>query len=150
MIAINRRGREPLYISLPDFNKGYRCPGNSGEGMRSNKVDWCNNELAPGQSRWALVVRAGARPPRGVEHPSDLPGFFSWRIRRTNCCNTIVLPQFLYYFTPGAWFRFYPAWESGGVRHRARIRLGSAWQPLESFVWRVRAIFVRAGRRIFS
>lgn len=136
MFAINRPGQEPLYFSLPDFDKGHRCPGWSGEGMRHNKVDWCNDELAPGQPRWALTVRSGARPPAGVQHSSDLPGFYSWRIRRTNCCNTIVLPQFLYLLTPGAWVW----WSHGGVRadgtrYRGRLRLGSGWGDLHG-QWR--------------
>lgn len=136
MFAINPRGQEPLYFSLPDFDKGHRCPGNSGEGMRRNKVDWCNNELAPGQSRWSLTVRRDATPPAGIDHATDLPGFYSWRIRRTSCCNTVVLPQFLYYFTVGAWFYTLP----GGTRFNGEcygrsIRLGSGWQRL-GWQWR--------------
>lgn len=144
MFAINRSGREPLYISLPDFDKGHRCPGNSGEGMRRNKADWCNNELAPGQSRWSLVVRAGARPPQGIEHATELPGFYSWRIRRTNCCDTIVLPQFLYLFTAGAWFYWMPGGtRMNGERYRGSLRLGSGWQKIQWQWWKVRRIFQR-------
>jgi len=130
-----RRGRAPLHISLPDFDKGARCPGWSGEGMRSNKVDWCNDELAPGQSRWALTVRPNATPRAGIECAHELPGFYSWRMRRTNCCNTIVLPQFLYYFTPGAWVRWESAYELPEGRVPGRVRAGSAWNTL---YWQLR------------
>lgn len=146
MFTINRRGQEPLRISLPDFNKAYRCPGWSGEGMRGNKVNWCNDDLPPGVWRWSLVVRRGARPPEGVEYATDLPGFYSWRVRRTNCCNTIVLPQFLYLLTPGAWFCWLPGGQrQDGTRYRGSLRPGSAWHTAW-WQWRRlrRFLFVRS------
>ena len=144
MLAINRRGQEPLYFSLPDFNKGHRCPGWSGEGMRYNKVNWCNDELAPGVQRWSLTLRRGVPAPMGIEHASDLPGFYSWRVRRTNCCNTVVMPQFLYYFTPGAWFYVLPGGtRANGERFGRSIRLGSGWQRLEWQWYKLQRLFAR-------
>ena len=140
MLTISRRGPEPLNLSLPDFDKGHRCPGWSGEGMRYNKVNWCNDELAPGQSRWALTVRSGARPPRGVEHATELPGFYSWRLRRTNCCNTIVLPQFTYLLSVGAWFYWSPGFQVGGSWAPGRLRLGSGWQKIRWQWWKLRRV----------
>ena len=130
MFAINRRGKEPLYISLPDFNKGHRCPGWSGEGMRTNRVDWCNNELPPGIRRWSLTLRRGAMPRNGVLYAEDLPGFYSWRVRRTNCCDTIVLPQFLYLLTPGAWVYWDQPYVIEDRRVPGRLRAGTGWQSL--------------------
>lgn len=144
MFAINRRGQEPLYFSLPDFDKGHRCPGSSGEGMRGNKVDWCNDERAPGVQRWALTVRRGAKPPAGVENWVDLPGFYSWRVRRTLCCNTIVMPQFLYLLTPGAWFYILPGGTRlSGERFGRSIRLGSGWHRLGWQCYKLRRLFGR-------
>ena len=94
MITINRRGKRPLHISLPDFDKGARCPGWSGEGMKRNKTNWC--DAPTGVPRWALTVRSSATPPAGIADAYDLPGFYRWRLRRTNCCNTIVMPQILW------------------------------------------------------
>lgn len=131
MFTINRRGHEPLHIALPDFDKGHRCPGWSGEGMRANKVNWCDDERPAGVQRWALTVRKNAAPPSGVENWVDLPGFYSWRVRRTNCCNTIVMPQFLYFFTPGAWFYVLPGGRRlNGERFGRSVRPGSGWHSL--------------------
>ena len=124
MLTIERRGKMPLNISLPDFDKGHRCPGWSGEGWKYNPVDWCDGALPHDTSRWALTVREGARPPVGVQHATDLPGFFSWRLRRTVCCNTLVLPQLTYWFALGSWV----------VRDGSRLRPGSAVSHLTSAV----------------
>lgn len=139
MLTIVRPRRAPLRISLPDFDKGHRCPGWSGEGMRFNKTNWCSDELAPGQRRWALTVRRSAVAREGVSDATELPGFFSWRIRRTNCCDTIVLPQFLYLLTPGAWFYVDRAWErADGTRARRRLRRGSGWGSVSTAWWKLR------------
>lgn len=144
MFAINPRGQEPLYFSLPDFDKGHRCPGNSGEGMRGNQVDWCNDQREPGVQRWALTVRRGAAPPPGVENWVDLRGFYSWRVRRTQCCNTIVMPQLLYYFTPGAWFYVLPGGTRlNGERFGRSLRPGSAWHKLWWQCRKLRRLFER-------
>ncbi|SDH38193.1 hypothetical protein [Microbacterium sp. 77mftsu3.1] len=142
MLTIPRPGRTPLRISLPDFNKGYRCPGWSGEGMKFNKANWCDDNLPDGQRRWALTVRRGATPIDGIDDASDLPGFWSWRLRRTNCCDTIVLPQVLYMFTPGAWVWWDRAFYVEGRRYPGRLRLGSAWHsfPLTRIRLRLRAL----------
>lgn len=131
MITINRRGTRPLHISLPDFDKGHRCPGWSGEGWRHNKVDWCDARLPEGVDRWSVVVRTGARPPRGVDRAYELPGFYSWRVRRTNCCNTVVLPQFLMYFALSSWVSRY------GAPGPAPRRL---WQAVEELRFRFRRL----------
>jgi hypothetical protein len=93
----------PLNISLPDFDKGARCPGWSGEGWKFNDVDWCDGVLPPSAQRWALTVRENPRRRPRVTHATELRGFFSWRLRRTNCCNTIVLPQATFWLAPGSW-----------------------------------------------
>lgn len=103
MLTIRRRHRLPLHISLPDFDKGARCPGWSGAGWKFNRENWCADLLPDGVPRWALTVRQSAAAPAGVAFACDLPGFFSWRLRRTNCCNTIVLPQLLWWFAPASW-----------------------------------------------
>lgn len=134
MLTLVGKRTEPLNISLPDFDKGHRCPGWSGEGWKFNKVNWCNDELAPGERRWALTVRRGARR-SDVEDAVDLPGFYAWRVRRTNCCNTIVLPQWTMYLAPRSWSIERASY--GG------LYIGPAWRrvarPFQRAWWRIEA-----------
>lgn len=73
-------GRKRLRISRADYDKSFRCPGWSGSGLTWNAKNWCDDPELPGGVRRWPQARYDAR--RSM----------LWRIDKTNCCNTIVLP----------------------------------------------------------
>jgi hypothetical protein len=84
------RTAEGMRISLPDFDKPYRCPGWSGAGWKYNDEDWCNG-TAGHTRRWSNWVHK--------LHPRISLNL----IRRTHCCGTIVLPLWTRWFDPETW-----------------------------------------------
>lgn len=68
-----------------DYNKPHRCPGWSGSGWIVNtKRSTCDGETPEGVRRW-----------RWHPEESGYGPLWNWRIRRTNCCDAVVLPHVL-------------------------------------------------------
>lgn len=88
-------------LMLCDYDKPHRCPGWSGSGWSYNKRDSCDDVLPDGVRRWRRYADASGYGPG-----------WQWMIRRTNCCDTLVLPYVLrwlhwrtYYYKIGRFIR---------------------------------------------
>lgn len=107
-----------MRIAQSDYDKSGRCPGSSGSGWTWNKKDWCTSP--EGVERW----KGG---------PSNYGLYWSLKFRRTNCCNTLVLP---YAFVWLNWRTWVPQRVSKG--HWWWFP-GQRWkQNFSSLWWRIR------------
>lgn len=122
VLSFARHGRMPALIALPHFRAGYRCPGWAGEGWEESNGGWCFGPGPGGSAQWAFTVLPESSAPVGADHPFELPGFLTWRLRRTLCCDTIVLPQWTMYIIPRSWV----TWEEGALR-LGPLLSGSQW-----------------------
>ena len=90
-----------MRIARCDYDKPHRCPGWSGTGWTYNKRDFCDG----GSPRWAKEEDAY----RG----SSL--MWEFKVRKTVCCGTYVLPHFLVWFEPHTY-----AWKARVLSWRIR------------------------------